>query len=239
MTKSSPLSSSANRLPNGSIEITLTIPWADIQTAYEQTIKEEIAGTELPGFRKGKAPRHLVESKLDKSHTLSHALGHIIPDFYSQAVKDHSLKPVLYPNIQIKKGQEGQNWIILATTCETPEVTLPSVLKPPAPAKKLEDVLAWLIKNSQIKLPDLIVETESQHRLSQLAENLTQLGLSLDKYLQTKKITAEDLRAQTASSTRQDLTLEFVLQKVQVSLGLDNRQKTLDHFTQLASPDLL
>lgn len=225
MTKSSPPPSSVNRLPNGSIEITFTIPWSSLQKRYEQEVEKAVAGTELPGFRKGKAPKREVEAKLDKSKLYSHALEHLVPAEYTKTVEEQHLKPVLYPSITVKEGQEGKDWVFVATTCEAPEVVLPEEIK---------GGIDWLAKNSKVILPQLIIEAEADHRVAALAENLSKLGLTVDKYLQTKKITAENLRADTVKSAREDLNTEFVLQKVQVVKSLPDRKSTLDFLTPLS-----
>ena len=71
-----------------------------MHAAYESVVKEAVAGAELPGFRKGKAPRNLVEPKLDRNQTLNHTLSHLIPKEYAAAVKEHSLKPLLNPKLK-------------------------------------------------------------------------------------------------------------------------------------------
>ena len=223
MTKSSPLPSSVNKLPDGTLEITFTLPWVDVHRAYDQAVTDAVAEAVVPGFRKGKAPRDLVEPKLDKNHTLTHALQHLLPKTYAQAIEKHQLKPVLYPSLKVQKGQEGQDWTFIATTCEAPQVKLGPLTKD----------IAQLVKSSQVQIADLLVESEANHRLSGLAENLNQLGLSIDKYLATKKITAEQLKAETARAARHDLTVEFILQKIQVDHKLADRQKTLDFLANL------
>lgn len=235
MTKSSPQPSSVNRLPNGTVEITFTIPWTSIQKGYEHEVEKAVAEAELPGFRKGKAPKAEVEAKLDKSKLYSHALEHLVPAEYSQAVDREQLKPVLYPNITVKEGQEGKNWMFIATTCEAPQVTLPDLkpLKLLKLSKELKNIIDWLTQNSKLEIPQLIIEAEADHRIAVLAENLSKLGLTVDKYLETKKISAENLRAETIKSAREDLNTEFVLQKIQVDQHLKDRQATLDFLPSL------
>ena len=223
MTKSSPLSSLVNRSPNGNIELTLTIPWGEIQKAYESAVLKAVTETELPGFRKGKAPRKLVEAKLDKTHTLNHALQHLLPKAYTDAVDKHALKPILYPQIKIISGKEDKDWVFLATTCEAPKIKLGPL------SKDLEQ----LVKTSQVQMADLLIEEEANHRLGSLAENITRLGLSIDTYLKTKKLTIESLKGQLAQDARRDLATEFVLLEVQRIQKLEGRAQTLDYLQKL------
>ena len=194
-----------------------------MHAAYESVVKEAVAGAELPGFRKGKAPRNLVEPKLDLNQTLSHTLSHLIPKEYAAAVKEHSLKPLLNPQIKIVSGKEGEDWIFSAITCEAPAVTLPKKLAP----------LDKLIPACKILIPDLLVEEEANHRLNALVENLTQLGTSVTQYLSTKKFTPPELKAQLASQARADLTAEFIILEVQKIQKLADRSKTLEFLKSL------
>lgn len=223
MTKSSQPPSSLNRPLNGNLELTLTVPWDRIQKAYDGAVNEAVADAEVPGFRKGKAPRNLIEPKLDRNHTLSHALGHLLPEIYAAAVKEHSLKPLLNPQIKIVSGKEGETWTFSAVTCETPEVKLPAQLKP----------LDKLVAEVKITIPDVLVEEEANHRLAALAENITGLGMTIEQYLTTKKLTAPELQAQLAKDARRDLTTEFILMEVQKDQKLANRKAALDFLQKL------
>ncbi|MBI1919376.1 trigger factor family protein, partial [Candidatus Microgenomates bacterium] len=57
--------SAVNKQPDGTIELTITIPAADVKKAWDQIVEETVKNTVLPGFRKGKAPKKLAEEKLD------------------------------------------------------------------------------------------------------------------------------------------------------------------------------
>jgi len=223
VTKSSPQISSLNKLENGTLEIKLTIPWSNIQAAYEKEVEEAIANTEIQGFRKGKAPRDLVEPRLDKSHLYSHAVQHLLPEVYSAVVKEHNLKPILYPQISIQKNESGQDWQFTATTCEAPNVILPEKLA------KLDE----LRKNVTVKVPDLLVAEEVNHRLAALVENITQLGLTTESYLASKKLTPVSLRSQITQSSLSDLETEFILLAIQQGQKLSDRKATLDFLQTL------
>ena len=77
----------------------------------------------------------------------------------------------------------------------------------------------------------MLVEEETNHRLSNLAENITRLGLTIDQYLQTKKLSPETLKSQLASQSRADLEVEFILQHIQKQQQLADRKATLDFLT--------
>jgi len=109
---------------NGNIDLEMAIPWADVLKTYNEVVDEITANAELPGFRKGKAPKEKVQETLDKTKTYEEVLRHLIPHIYADAVKEHALKPIVSPSITLKTAKEGEDWIVLAITCEKPSVTL-------------------------------------------------------------------------------------------------------------------
>ena len=228
------------RLDNGTIELIFSIPWSDIQAAREKEIVKEVEETEISGFRKGKAPRDIVEPKLDTNKLLTAALQSLLPTAYQAIANAHKPKPVLYPHIKITKGQPNEDWEFIATTCEAPQVKLPPDYKSAIKNleiknanQKLTAIVDYLRQHSTLQIPHLLIEEESNHRLGHLAENLAQLSLDLPRYLQSKKMTTEDLRAQTASQAKIDLEIEFILETVRNGEQLPDRKKTLDFLASL------
>jgi len=71
-----------------------------IQHAYERLAPK----ANVPGFRKGKAPRSVVERHLGKSRLLEEALDHLIPQVYEQALKEHSIEPYAQPELEITQA---------------------------------------------------------------------------------------------------------------------------------------
>lgn len=221
------------RLDNGNIELTVNIAWAKIVKAYDGIILETVATAELPGFRKGKAPRKLVEDKLRKSDLYLKAVERLLPDLYSALVKEHKLKPILSPRISLVKADEGQDWVLQALVCEIPTFALPKDWEKQLTKIDKDQRLGWLSEKTALSIPDLLAEEEANHRMAALVENITKLGLTTDGYLASKKITATDLKAGIIKDSRNDLKMEFILETVKTEKKLENRQKVLDFLQSL------
>ena len=213
------------RLPNGNIELDLILTWKEISEQYEKLVLEAVANAELPGFRKGKAPRSAVEQNLNKNDLYSHAAQDLLPKLYEKALKTHKITPILYPQISLKKAKENEDWEFVAVVCEAPEIELPSEYK----AKGLE----YLDKSTTALIPEILAQEEANHRLSLLSENITKLGLTTEQYLQSKKTNAEGLRATALEEAKRDLKMEFVLEKIKTVHKLENRAKTLEYLNNL------
>ncbi len=68
--------------------------------AYERVVKK----ANIPGFRKGKAPRAIVERTLGKSRLLEEALDRLLPQAYEQAIKEQTIEPYAQPELEIKQA---------------------------------------------------------------------------------------------------------------------------------------
>jgi len=112
------------KLENGNIELVMSIPWKTVEETYNLVVDDTVKEAELPGFRKGKAPRATVELQLDKNKAYETVLDRLIPDVYAQAVSEHKLKPVISPQITLTKAKEAEDWVITAITCEKPIITI-------------------------------------------------------------------------------------------------------------------
>jgi trigger factor len=71
-----------------------------MQHAYEQVVKK----ANIPGFRKGKAPRAIVERTLGRARILEEALDHLLPQAYDQALKEQTIEPYAQPEVQITQA---------------------------------------------------------------------------------------------------------------------------------------
>lgn len=116
--------SSLNRQEDATLELTITIPWTQVALVYQEVVEQTLAEMELPGFRRGKAPRKLAEEKLDKSKIYEEVLKRVIPKVYNQAVTEQKLRPIVTPKIELKEARENKDWLIRAVTCERPKVEL-------------------------------------------------------------------------------------------------------------------
>lgn len=112
------------RLSGSAFELTLTIPWANVKAIYDRVFEELAAEIEVEGFRKGKAPKTVVESKIDKAKIFGEVVNRILPDSYQKALGEHNLRPIMAPKVQIVSGEEEKDWQFLVRACERPSVDL-------------------------------------------------------------------------------------------------------------------
>ncbi len=231
------MKSTLQKSPDGSIELTITIPWPDIQTTYQIVVDESVANAEIAGFRKGKAPKKMVEENLDKNKIYEETIKRLVPKAYTDAVTELKLMPIMMPQIDLKSAEEGKDWIIIAKTCEKPTVTLGDYKKAvsdlkASKTKKLyvpgkdepkeeeqkgptvDEVLNSILTAVTVTIPAILVDHEVTHQLSQLVDQTKKLGLTVEQYLASTNKTADSVRAEYAEIARKNLSLEFAMEAI-------------------------
>lgn len=231
------MTSALQRLPKHTVKLTITIPWSEVKDTYQKVLDQVVAGAEVPGFRKGKAPKKIVEEKIDKSHIYEEVIKQLVPDIYANALKEHNLKPIVSPRISVIAASEGKDWQFEALTCEQPEVKLKNYKQEiaklkgakkiwvpgSAPAKQdnnekkgvqLSETLRVLLNETEVEIPDLLIEEQANKKLSDLIDQVRQLGMTIEQYLMSKGLTSQQLRAQYAKEAEETLKLEFILEKI-------------------------
>lgn len=219
------------RQENGAIKLTISIPWEDITKEREHAIEHAVKNAELSGFRKGKAPRKLVEEKLDPAKIQEEVLRTLLPQAYVKAVEEHKLNPIMNPKIHVEKLEEEKPWVFSAVTAEKPEIKLggykdavksitakSKIIIPGKEGEKketsLDEIVKAVLDSMTGNIPPILIEQEVDRLLSQLLDDIKKLGMTLDQYLASTSRTAESLRDEYAMRAINDVKLEFALSQI-------------------------
>jgi len=250
---------SVKKLDNGNTQLSITIPWTTVQETYTRVVDDIVKDAEVSGFRKGKAPRNVVEEHLDKNKTYEEVLKRLIPDSYAKAITEHSLKPIISPQITLSKAKEGEDWIVTALTCEKPTVTLGDYRKTitelinakrnkiwvpgqePKPEEKdkeqkptIDELLDAVYKSTTVALPAILVEQEVTRMLSSLIDQTKKLGLTIDQYCSSTGKTIETLRNEYEEEAKRVITLELTLGDIADKEGIQVEEKDVDEVIKTA-----
>lgn len=259
------MTSQIARQENGTIELTITVPWTDVEGLYEKVVDELVKNAEIEGFRKGKAPRAMVEPKLDKTKTYEEVLKELIPQAYGKAIEEHKIRPIVQPRIELKEATEKKDWIVRALTCEKPAVNLGDYKKAIADLKAtkskkiwvpgkdeagekpqeadkpqkptLDEILKAVFENVKTTIPALLVEHEVNRLLSDLIDQTRKLGMSVEQYLSSTGRTSESVRKEYEEQALRTLTLEFALEAIADSEGILISDDDIDTVIKTAKSD--
>ena len=109
--------------PKSIVEVTITVPWVDLQPNWDQTLQRMAADVELSGFRKGQAPMSLVEQQLG-SRLQDEVLKTTMPNFLIEALKGTDIIPIDYPQYQLISFTKDNQLQFKATVTNRPKVTV-------------------------------------------------------------------------------------------------------------------
>lgn len=218
------------RKEDGTIELTIIIPWHEADKAKVGIEEELIKSVELPGFRKGQAPAHLAKAKLSPELVKEEVLKKVVGKAYNDAIVKNNLRPIISPRVHIEVFEDGTDIVFMAETAEEPAISLgnykaeiqkvTSASKIAVPGKEettkptIDQIVEAAMGQVSVKIPDVLVESEVSRLLSQLLDELKQLGLTLEQYLGTRQKNPEQLREEYKEKAERDLKLEFFLRKV-------------------------
>ncbi len=225
------------------ITLTITIPWAEVKKTKEAIVASYVKQAQVPGFRKGKAPKKIVEEKIDEEKVKEETLKKLLPQYYLEAINEHKINPVIAPKVHVSKLDDEKDWQFIALTCEAPVIELggykENVKKVTAKAKivipgkeqpqvSFDDIVKELLASATVKIPRIITESEVERLLSQTLDEVKRLGLTLDQYLGSTGRTAEDLRKEYEKKAENDIKLEFILQKIAAEENITVEDKEVD-----------
>ncbi len=118
------MKTTAERIEKNKVVLEMEIPQNEVAKALDKAYHKLAQKVNIPGFRKGKAPRKILEMRLGKEVLLDEAFDIIAPNAYTKALDEQNIEPVGRPEIEVVTLKEDQPLIFKATVVTKPEVTL-------------------------------------------------------------------------------------------------------------------
>jgi trigger factor len=118
------MSLQVEKLENNMAKLTIEVPAEDFEKAVEGAYQKQKNKISIPGFRKGKAPRKMIEQMYGKEVFFEDAANAIIPDAYDKALEECTEDIVSSPKIEVTQIEAGKSFIFTAEVALKPEVTL-------------------------------------------------------------------------------------------------------------------
>ncbi len=201
---------SIKRLPKSQIEISVEIPSESFDKYFNEAILELVKNREVKGFREGKVPKELVESKLDRNRILKTAAQAAIKESYKKIVgqladKD-KLEVISQPEVEILKLALGNPFIFKCKSSVLPEINLPDYKK-----------IASQVKRNKVS----IVEQEIEDSLILLQKSRAKFT-SLQRPAQEKDFIEIEYESPQVNSSKK-ITDKFVLGKGRFIPGFEEK----------------
>lgn len=156
----SPLTTSTESLGKDQVRLRVEVPETDLAPALADAYRRWGSQVKVPGFRKGKVPRQLIDAHVGVEAVREDALREALPDLYRQALQAESIQPIAAPDIEVMQWEQGSPLVFEATVDVRPDIELPdlSALEIQSPPAEVTDDE---IDQQMERLRDRFAELES------------------------------------------------------------------------------
>lgn len=118
------MSLQVEKLEKNMARLTIEVPADDLEKALQNAYKKQKNKISLPGFRKGKVPRQMIEKMYGAEIFYDDAANELIPKAYAKAYDESGIDIVSRPEIDVVQIEKGKPFIFTAEVATKPEVTL-------------------------------------------------------------------------------------------------------------------
>ncbi len=197
---------SVERLPTSEAVLNVDITWDEMEKASDKVYRKLVQQVDIQGFRRGKAPRSILERKVGKEYIYQEGLDDLISSAYKDAMKEHELTPISQPKMDAPIFELGQDYHVSMTV---PVVTPVKLLDYKALHFEREDVV--------VSSEEVDKELESyQDRLTEWKE-VERAADYDDRVKADLKLTAEEQKI----SDLKDNTFELTHERYGLFSGMD------------------
>ncbi len=135
------MQTTAEKLEKDRIKLRVEVPEDALAPALSEVYKRWANEIKVPGFRKGKVPRQIIDSRVGPEVIREEALRDALPTIYREALEAEDLEAITSPDIEVTQFEKGQPIVFEATVDIRPEVVVPDLatIKVEAPVGEVTD----------------------------------------------------------------------------------------------------
>lgn len=126
------------KIETNMVKLEIEVAAPEVDTALDKAYRKVVQKVNLPGFRKGKAPRRILESRFGPGALHEEALEILLPPAYEQAVEEAAIEPIGQPDFKLVQIEQGKPLIVHATVEVLPPVELGQYLGLEAEQEEVE-----------------------------------------------------------------------------------------------------
>ncbi|WP_194828738.1 trigger factor [Nocardia sp. XZ_19_231] len=119
------MKSTVEQLSPTRVRINVEVPFEELKPDFDKAYKALAQQVKIPGFRPGKAPAKLIETRVGRGAVLEQVVNDALPARYAEAVQATEVKVIGQPEIEITKIEDGEELAFTAEVDVRPEITLP------------------------------------------------------------------------------------------------------------------
>jgi trigger factor len=135
------METSAERVDKDRVKMRVEVPETALVPAIDAVYRRWAKEIKVPGFRKGKVPRPLIDARVGPGAVREEALRDALPDFYREALRAEELEAIAPPDIEVVEFEEGSPLVFEVTVDVRPDIEVPDLtaIKVEAPSPDVTD----------------------------------------------------------------------------------------------------
>ncbi|AHH94948.1 trigger factor [Kutzneria viridogrisea] len=120
------MKSTVEQLSPTRVRINVEVPFDELKPNFDRAYRKLAQQVRIPGFRPGKAPARVLESRIGRAPVLDEVVNEAIPAKYMEAVNAGEVRALGRPDIEVTKIEDGEHLAFTAEVDIRPEITLPA-----------------------------------------------------------------------------------------------------------------
>lgn len=116
--------STVEKLENNKMKLTFAVDAQTFEKGLDYSYKKKKGSINLPGFRKGKIPRNLIESQFGIEFLFDDAINFVFPDAYEKILDENNIEPVSRPTIDVPNASKEDGVEFIVEIVVKPEITV-------------------------------------------------------------------------------------------------------------------
>ncbi len=106
------------------VKLSVEVPPEEFANDLDQAYRHIAGEVKIPGFRKGKVPKPIIDARVGRDYVLEHFVRDYLPAYYARAIREHDLAPIAEPEIDLDRLEDGKPLKFTATVEIRPRLTL-------------------------------------------------------------------------------------------------------------------
>jgi trigger factor len=119
--------STAENLSPTRVRLSIEVPFDEIKPSLDAAYKKIGSQIRVPGFRPGKVPARIIDQRVGRAAVLEEAVNEVVPRTYVEAAREHELKALGQPDIEVTKIEDNDSLSFTAEVDVRPEIVLPEL----------------------------------------------------------------------------------------------------------------
>ena len=135
------MKTNVEKLSDTRVKLDVSVPFDELGREIDQAYKAIAQQVNIPGFRRGKAPRQLIDARFGRGPILEQVVNDMLPSRYDRALSENELNPLGQPDIEITKIEDNDVVEFTAEFDVRPEIEVPdfSKIDVTVPTRKVDD----------------------------------------------------------------------------------------------------